>query len=127
MRFAELPTTEATVRVAAPPERIWPLVSDIFLIAELSREVQEVNWLPGCAGPAVGARFHARNWHRMVGEWHTTSHVVRCEPPRVFSWAVQDPGEPGGALVLRAHPAGRRHRRCGSGPGWGRDRPTSPR
>jgi uncharacterized protein YndB with AHSA1/START domain len=94
MRFAELPTTEATVHVAAPPERVWPLVSDIFLIAELSREVQEVGWLPGCAGPAVGARFHGRNWHRMVGEWHTTSHVVRCEPPRVFSWAVQDPANP---------------------------------
>jgi hypothetical protein len=94
MRFAELPTTEATVHVAAPPERIWPLVSDIFLIAELSREVQEVGWLPGCTGPAVGARFHGRNWHRSVGEWHTTSHVVRCEPPRVFSWAVQDPGHP---------------------------------
>lgn len=94
MRYADRPTVEAVVHVAAPPERVWPLVSDIFLIAELSRELQEVRWLPGYTGPAVGARFHGRNRHPEAGEWRTTSHVVQCQPPRVFAWAVEDPADP---------------------------------
>jgi Polyketide cyclase / dehydrase and lipid transport len=94
MKFADGPTTEASVLVAAAPARIWPLISDIFLIAALSREVQEVEWLPGSTGPAVGARFRGRSRHPVAGEWSTTSHVVQCEPPRVFGWAVGDPEQP---------------------------------
>ncbi len=94
MKYAEGPTVEASVLVAAAPEQIWPLISDIHLIASLSREVQEVQWLPGSTGPTVGARFLARNRHPQAGEWSTTSHVVRCEPPRVFAWAVEDPDHP---------------------------------
>jgi hypothetical protein len=121
MRFAEGPTAEATVQVAAAPEQIWPLVSDIFLIAELSREVQEVRWLPGCTGPALGARFHGRSAHPQVGEWTTISHVVQCEPPRVFAWAVEDPVNPAALWRFELTPqdggtAVRQWARLGPGP-----------
>jgi uncharacterized protein YndB with AHSA1/START domain len=94
MRYADGPTAEATVHVTAPPERVWALVSDIHLVASLSTELQEVEWLDGAAAAAPGATFRGRNRHPVAGEWTTTSHVVECEPPRVFGWAVQDPAHP---------------------------------
>ncbi len=94
MRYADCPTTEATVHVAAPPERLWPLVTDIALIASLSTELQEAEWLDGAEGPAVGHRFRGRNAHPAIGEWTTVSHVVECAEPHTFAWAVQDPDHP---------------------------------
>jgi hypothetical protein len=121
MRYADGPTTEATVLVAAPPARVWPLVSDIFLIAELSRELQEVQWLTGCTGPALGARFRGRNFHPQVGEWTTVSHVVEFDPPRVFAWAVEDPRRPAALWRFELVPRGdgtelRQWARLGPGP-----------
>lgn len=94
MRYADGPTAEDGVHVDAPPERLWPLVSDIHLIASLSRELQEVTWLGRVTVPAVGAAFLGRNRHPAVGEWTTTSRVIACMPPREFAWAVGDPDDP---------------------------------
>lgn len=92
MRYADGPTVETAVHVAAPPERLWPLVTDIHLIASLSTELQEVEWIDGSG--AVGSTFRGRNCHRAAGEWTTVSHVVQSDEPRVFAWAVQDPAHP---------------------------------
>src|SRR5207237_592649 len=46
-----------TVHMAAPPERIWDLVSDVTKIGRYSPETFEAEWLDGATGPAVGARF----------------------------------------------------------------------
>jgi uncharacterized protein YndB with AHSA1/START domain len=92
VKYAEGPTAEATVHVAAPPERVWELVSDIHLIASISTELQEVEWIDGPA--RLGAAFRGRNRHPMAGEWTTTSRVVEFDPPRVFAWAVEDPANP---------------------------------
>lgn len=94
MKYADGPTAEATVHVSAPPEVLWPLVSDIHLMASLSTEVQEVAWLDEVGEPAVGAAFRGRSRHRAVGEWTTTSRIIACDPPRVFAWAVEDPEDP---------------------------------
>jgi uncharacterized protein YndB with AHSA1/START domain len=94
MKYADGPTAEATVHVSAPPEVLWPLVSDIHLMASLSTEVQEVAWLDEVGEPAVGAAFRGRSLHRAVGEWTTTSRIIACDPPRVFAWAVEDPEDP---------------------------------
>jgi uncharacterized protein YndB with AHSA1/START domain len=94
MKYAEGPTAEATVHVAAPPEPVWELVSDIHLIASLSHELQEVQRLDGAARASTGATFRGRNVHPAAGEWTTVSHVVECDPPRTFTWAVQDPANP---------------------------------
>jgi uncharacterized protein YndB with AHSA1/START domain len=94
MKYADGPTTQGTVLVAAPPERVWELVSDIHLVASLSAEVQEVEWLDGVTGAAAGSRFRGRNRHPAIGEWATVSHVVACEPPRTFAWDVHGPANP---------------------------------
>jgi uncharacterized protein YndB with AHSA1/START domain len=93
-RYADRPTVEVTTWVAAAPERVWPLVSDVTRMPECSEELQSARWIEGARGPAVGARFVGRNRHDAFGEWETTSTVVAYDPPREFSWAVGDPAEP---------------------------------
>ena len=100
MRYAEGPTVEATVHVAAPPAQVWPLVRDIQFVADTSEELQEAHWLPAPEGPAegeapaVGHRFRGRNSHPQAGEWETVSTVVECDEERRFSWAVMDTENP---------------------------------
>ncbi|GAA2293998.1 SRPBCC family protein [Streptomyces hawaiiensis] len=93
-RYADRPTVEVTTWVAAPPGRVWALVSDVTRMPELSDELQSARWAGDAAGPVVGARFVGRNRHEQFGEWETTSTVVACDPERVFAWAVGDPAEP---------------------------------
>jgi uncharacterized protein YndB with AHSA1/START domain len=108
--YADCPTAAAEVHIAAPPERVWAMVSDIFLMAELSSELQQVAWLDGATGPAtgpaVGWRFTGRNAHPAMGEWETVSTVVQCDPPRCFAWAVGDPGHPAATWRFTLTPDG---------------------
>jgi hypothetical protein len=79
---------DATIVVAAAPDRVWELVSDIEVIASLSRETRSVGWVDGAAGAAVGRQFRGVNFHEAVGEWTTLSTVVVCDAPRAFRWDV---------------------------------------
>ena len=92
--YADSPVVTAEIGIDAPPERVWDLVSEIALMAELSSELQEVTWLDGVTGPAVGNRFTGRNAHPAMGEWETVSTVTECDPPHRFAWAVGDPAHP---------------------------------
>ncbi|MCX6467041.1 MAG: SRPBCC family protein [Pseudonocardiales bacterium] len=120
MRYADGPTTEAAITVAAPPERVWELVCDIHLVAEVSTELQRVEWLePG--GPAVGRPFRGWNSHPAAGEWSTVSRVVVCDPPRCFGWDVEDPRNPTASWRFELTPDGagthlRQWARMGPGP-----------
>jgi hypothetical protein len=92
--YADSPVVATQILIDAPPERVWDLVSEIALMAELSSELQEVTWLDGgpeMTGPAVGHRFTGRNAHPAMGEWETVSTVTECDPPHRFAWAVGDP------------------------------------
>ena len=60
----------------------------------LSSELQEVQWLDGVTGPALGHRFAGRNAHQALGTWETISTIVEYDEPRRFAWAVGDPGHP---------------------------------
>jgi uncharacterized protein YndB with AHSA1/START domain len=92
--YADCPSVAAEIYIEAPPERVWGLVSDIFLMPRLSAELQEVAWLDEAAAPALGCRFAGRNANEYRGTWETVSTVVECDEPRRFTWAVGDPGHP---------------------------------
>lgn len=94
MRYADTPTAEGVVQVDAPPGRVWALVTDMDLIAELSTELQEIEWLEGAAGPALGRTFRGRSVHEQVGEWETVSTVTEFEPEAAFAWTVSDVDNP---------------------------------
>jgi uncharacterized protein YndB with AHSA1/START domain len=123
MRYADGPTAEATVHIAAPPETVWRLVSDIELIASLSGEVKAVEWVDADAEPpAVGCWFLGHNAHPSVGEWTTRNLVVACEPPSAFGWDTgEDPAAPAASwrFYLTPHAEGTELRQWARlGPGW---------
>jgi hypothetical protein len=92
VRYADGPTTEVELLIDAPIERIWALVTDINLPAAFSAEFLGAEWVD--EGPALGARFLGHNHHDALGDWETTSWVVRYEPLHAFGWAVSDPDNP---------------------------------
>ncbi len=96
MRHADRPTVTESIEVPAPPERVWPLVSDIALPVGVSAELQSVRWADDDidSRPRAGRRFVGRNANRYFGEWETVATVVECDEPRTFAWDVGDLGEP---------------------------------
>src|SRR5512138_3118316 len=83
-----------TVHMAASPEAVWALVSDVTRIGEFSPETFEAEWLDGATGPAVGARFrgHVKRNGRGPTYW-TTCTVTECEPGRSFVFGVGAEGK----------------------------------
>ena len=78
-----------TVHMAASPDQVWTLVSDVTRIGEFSPETFEAEWLDDATGPAVGARFrgHVKRNGRGPTYW-TTCKVTECEPGRSFGFDV---------------------------------------
>ncbi|GAA5141049.1 SRPBCC family protein [Pseudonocardia adelaidensis] len=103
-RYTDKPAVEVRTWIDAPPERVWAVVTDVEAMPSMSDELESVEWLDGATGPAVGARFIGRSKHVALGEWATTSHVVECDPPRVFAWAVVDPDDPAAIWRFRLEP-----------------------
>jgi uncharacterized protein YndB with AHSA1/START domain len=105
VRYAETPTTEVQVDIAAPPERVWRLVTDINIPARFSNEFQGAEWLDG-AEPALGSRFVGRNGHDVAGMWETTCTVIWFEPLRSFGYAVNDIESPAARWRFDLEPSG---------------------
>lgn len=78
-----------TVHIAAPPERVWELVSDITNTGRFSPETFEAEWLDGATGPAVDTRFrgHVRRNGRGPVYW-TTCTIIACERGHEFAFTV---------------------------------------
>ncbi|MCG5433056.1 SRPBCC family protein [Mycobacterium sp. MYCO198283] len=83
-----------TVHMAAAPDRIWALISDVTRIGEFSPETFEGRWSKGSDGPAVGARFqgHVKRNGRGPVYW-TNCRVTACEPGREFGFDVVGPDD----------------------------------
>jgi uncharacterized protein YndB with AHSA1/START domain len=80
------------IDIAAPPEQVYRLVSDITLMGQWSPECIRCAWTPGATGPAVGARFKARNKGRRGPAWFNTPVVTAAEPGREFAFNRNGPG-----------------------------------
>jgi hypothetical protein len=88
MRLADGPQVECEIEIAASPEQVWKLVSDINTSVKHSPELQEVQWLDGVQAPAVGACFAGRNRNQGLGEWRTVSRIAEMKMPHAFQWEV---------------------------------------
>lgn len=79
----------ATVRMAAPADKIWELIADIRNTGRFSPETFEAEWLDGATGPALGARFRGHVRRNEIGPvYWTNCEVTACEPGREFGFAV---------------------------------------
>jgi uncharacterized protein YndB with AHSA1/START domain len=76
-----------TREIAAPPEQVWALVSDMTRMGEWSPEATGGTWLKGATGPAIGAKFKGTN---AAGgkKWSTTCEVTECVPGERFGFQV---------------------------------------
>jgi len=93
-----------SVDIAAPPQRVWEVVSDITLMPEFSAELIGVNWVDGFTGPRLGAQFLGRNRNPVIGEWTTCSTVVVFDEHERFGWAVGDPESPAATWTFELTP-----------------------
>jgi uncharacterized protein YndB with AHSA1/START domain len=85
----------ATVHIAAPPDRIWELLSDVTKIGRYSPETFEAEWLEGATGPAVGAKFRGHVKRNGIGPTYWTTCTVReCVPGRAFTFGVGPSDKP---------------------------------
>jgi hypothetical protein len=87
-----IPHDEVSVDIAAAPEAVYALVSDITRMGEWSPECISCRWAGGATGPAVGARFKATNKGRRGPAWFNTPTVTVAEPGREFAFNRQGPG-----------------------------------
>lgn len=87
-----IPHDEVTIEIAAPPERVYALVSDITRMGEWSPETVKCSWTKGATGPAVGARFKASNKGGRGPAWFNTPVVTVAEPGREFAFNRSGPG-----------------------------------
>ena len=84
-----------TVFMAAPPDVVWDIVSDVTRVGEFSPETFEAEWVDGATGPAVGARFRGHVKRNGVGPvYWTPCKVTACEPGKEFGFAVYGGGRP---------------------------------
>src|SRR4029077_12967340 len=112
--YADSPVVAVQILIEAPPERVWSLVSDIALMAELSPELQEVAWLDGdpespeVTGPAAGRRFTGRNAHPALGGGGAGQPGDRVRPAAPLRLGRRRSRPPGRDLAVH-----RDARRCG--------------
>jgi uncharacterized protein YndB with AHSA1/START domain len=93
--------------MAAPPARVWELVSDVTRIGEFSPETFEAEWLDGATGPAVGAKFRGHVKRNGKGPiYWVTCTVIVSDPGREFTFGTAGNTEPLNVWSYKLEPAG---------------------
>jgi hypothetical protein len=84
------PWISHSVEVAAPPETVWAMVTDLPRMGEFSPENIGGHWIKGYTGACLGARYRGYNKHDGKGlRWWTRVRVIIFEPERRFTFDVR--------------------------------------
>lgn len=86
------PTAQSSINIAAPPELVYEIVSDIEKLPDWAAETYRCTWLGGASGPAVGAKFRGMNENK-GRRWPTTCIVTDADAGKRFAFKVH--GVPG--------------------------------
>ncbi|HEY1827518.1 MAG TPA: SRPBCC family protein [Acidimicrobiales bacterium] len=74
-------------QIAAPPDKVWAMVSDLPRMGDWSPENVGGEWIKGATGPALGALFKGKN-RNGFRRWSTTAKVIDCQPGTAFEIAI---------------------------------------
>lgn len=77
--------------VAASPELVYGIISDLPRMGEFSPENTGGKWVKGAAGPAVGAKFVGTNKKGWI-RWTTVAKVTEATPAKAFAFDVTAAG-----------------------------------
>jgi len=91
-------TATATAEIAASPEAVYDLLTDLSRISELSPECYRAVWENGATGPVVGAEFRGFNRNGKM-EWDAGAVVTAAVPGR--EWAFEVPADDGRSTFWR--------------------------
>jgi len=80
-----------TREIAAPPNTVWAMVSDLPRMGEWSPENEGGEWIGGATGPTPGAKFRGSN-RNGTKTWKTVATIVDVEPGRRFSFRIAAAG-----------------------------------
>lgn len=83
--MTEKPKVSATVRIAASPDTVYAMVSDLTRMGEWSPEATGGEWAGGVSGPAVGAKFKGNNCNGDK-KWKAVSKVTEATAPTRFAF-----------------------------------------
>lgn len=86
MPLTDVAPIEATIDIAAPPAKVWALVSDLRNMARWSPQTAK-SFLRGQNGP--GARFLNINRKGLL-VWPTQTKVVRYQEGTEIAWRVKE-------------------------------------
>jgi hypothetical protein len=81
-----------SIDIAASPEVVYDLVSDIGRMGDWSPECYQCAWTKGATGPAVGARFKAKNKGGRGPSWFNTPVVTVADRGQAFAFNRSGPG-----------------------------------
>ncbi len=74
-------------RIAASPDHVWGLITDVTRMGEWSPETTKCRWIGKVKRPQVGARFLGQN-RNGKRRWATPCVVTDCSPGRAFGYRV---------------------------------------
>lgn len=83
--MTEKPKVSATVHVAASPDKVYAMVSDLTRMGEWSPEATGGSWVGGASGPTVGAKFKGDNANGGK-KWKAVSKVTEASAPTRFAF-----------------------------------------
>jgi len=83
MRWRLLWDAHVEVEVAASPEQVWKVLTDVTRVGEWSHECRSATWLPGHHAPALGAQFAGSNKSGLVS-WGRRCTITALEPLRLM-------------------------------------------
>jgi hypothetical protein len=98
---------EVSIEIDAPPGTVYDLVADVTRMGEWSPETYRCEWLDGCTGLRVDARF--KGWNKdslgpLPLRWSTTCTVRTAARGEEFTFRVRDSGA---TWTYRMEPDGR--------------------
>lgn len=85
------PSASAKIEIAAPPERVYELITDLANLGAWNAECEKARWVGAVKEPRRGAKFSGSN-RNGVRRWSTQCTVTAAEPGRTFAYHVRAGG-----------------------------------